>query len=366
MSGPFLLGILTDHPFGGRTWPEHAYPHLFSLCPAGVRLFLFTPSGVDLHRGAVEGWTADPAPGAGPLRWIRRTFPFPGAVYNRISRRRTEASRACRLLLERMGRRLPVFNPRFLGKWEVHQWLSASPARRFLPRTVLYDGPSTLFEAVRRFGAVLVKPAEGSLGRRIACVEPCGRRFRLRVNGDDGQVQERIITACGLALAARRWFAPGGALVQERVPLLRWEERPFDLRVLLQRLPSGEWSLTGAAARVARSGAITTHTAWGGERLPLERLSALLGTAAPGLFQLEAAGIECARAIEDGSGLHFFELSFDIGLSMEGRLYVFEANAKPFPFDEEEVRTAAAGRLFAFAATAAACGRFPIGRGAGG
>jgi len=354
-SAPFYLGILTDRARlgNGGPWPEHAYPHLFSICPEGVRLFLFRPADIDWSRGAAGGWTAEPAPSVDALRWRRGTFPLPHAVYNRISRRRTEGSRACQRLFERLSRRAPLFNPGFLGKCEVHQWLSSSPASRFLPATLAYEGPPSLFEAVRRFGAAVVKPDRGSLGRRIACVEPRGRRFLVRFNADRGTTERLLLSATELAEFARRWYPPGSALVQERVPLLLWKGRPFDLRALLQRLPGGVWSLTGAAGRLAPEGGVTTHTLRGGERVPLAQLQAGLGHLIPRRDQLEAALAECAQAIETARGARFFEFSFDVGLTAEGRLCVFEANAKPFPFDEEDVRTAAAARLFAFARAAA-------------
>ena len=354
-SAPFFLGILTDRagPAKGGTWPEHAYPHLFALRPEGVRLFLFRPADVDLTRGAACGWTAEPAPGGGALRWRRGAFPLPHAVYNRISRRRTEECRACRRLLGRLGRRAPLFNPRFLGKCEVHRWLSSSAAGRFLPGTLVYEGPPSLFEAVRRFGAAVVKPDRGSLGRGIACVEPRGSRFLLRFNADGGATGRRLVGAAELAEFARRCYAPGSALVQERIPLLEWKGRPFDLRALLQRRPGGDWSLTGAAGRRAPEGGVTTHTLRGGEKVPLSELEARFGRLIPRRAELEAALAECAQAIEEASGARFFEFSFDVGLTAQGRLCVFEANAKPFPFDEDDVRAAAAARLFAFARAAA-------------
>lgn len=354
-SAPFYLGILTDHPpiGGGGGWPEHAYPHLFSLRPAGIRPFLFAPSGIDLRRGTTAGWTADPAGAGGALRWLRCSFPLPDAVYNRISRRRTERSRACRRLLERLGRRAPLFNPRFLGKWEVHTALLDSKARSHLPQSLLYEGPTSLFDALRRFGSVYVKPVDGSLGRRIARIEGCGRRFRMWINAGDEETARFTLSARELARVAGRWYAPGGALVQERIPLLRWEGLPFDLRVLLQRLPSGAWALTGIAGRRARQGAITTHTVRGGERLPFSAIAEWLGGLVPSLDRIEAVGVTCANAIEEAVGLRFFELSFDAGFAADGRLFVFEVNSKPFPFDEEELRAAAAERLFDFARAAA-------------
>lgn len=354
-SAPFLLGILTDRAGRGEgpPWPEHAYPHLFALRPEGMRLYLFSPADVDLSRGTACAWTADPAARGGALGWRRRAFPLPHAVYNRISRRRVERSRACRRLLARLGRRAPLFNPGFLDKYETHQWLASSPARRFLPATRVYEGPTSLLNAVRAFGAAVVKPDRGSLGRRIACIEAIGRRFLVRFNADSGCSQRRLLGAADLAAFARRWYAPGSALVQERIPLLEWEGRPFDLRALLQRLPCGAWSLTGVAGRLAPEGGVTTHTVRGGERVPLAELEAHFGRLIPELSQLEAVLARCARAIEEGAGARFFELSFDVGLTAEGRLCIFEANAKPFPFDEEEVRAAAAARLFAFARVAA-------------
>ncbi|WP_221413080.1 YheC/YheD family protein, partial [Peribacillus simplex] len=53
-------------------------------------------------------------------------------------------------------------------------------------------------------------------------------------------------------------------LIQQGIHLLRYQGRPFDLRVLTQRSPSGQWVSTGIIGRVAAKNKIITNHHSGG------------------------------------------------------------------------------------------------------
>ncbi len=127
-----LLGIAVDWPLTAPAsrWPEHGYAHLAGAAERfGIRVELFHIAAVDWRKAAVDGWVR-----AGPGKWTKQRLPLPDAVYNRISRRRVEASVPGRRALWRLSRRVPLFNPRFLNKAEVQAALAASPRPGSFPR----------------------------------------------------------------------------------------------------------------------------------------------------------------------------------------------------------------------------------------
>src|SRR5690606_2195362 len=137
----------------------------------------------------------------------------------------------------------------------------------------------------------------------------------------------------------------GTHLIQEGVDLPLIDGGPVDLRVLVQRA-GGEWRLTGVAGRAAPPGRISTHTLRGGRAVCFSRVAALCGI---DRNAVEEVAIAAAQAVEAELGEVFFEFSADLAATWDGRLYVLEMNAKPFPFDEEEIRALAARRLLDFA-----------------
>src|SRR5690606_40390188 len=54
-------------------------------------------------------------------RWIKKTMPYPDVVYNRIASRNHEKSeRAANVFARLKKQSIPIFNERFLNKWEVY------------------------------------------------------------------------------------------------------------------------------------------------------------------------------------------------------------------------------------------------------
>jgi hypothetical protein len=53
-----------------------------------------------------------------------------------------------------------------------------------------------------------------------------------------------------------------------------------------------------------------------------------------------------ARQIERASGDELGELSMDVGVDVSGKLWLFEANAKPMSFDEPAIHERALNNFF--------------------
>ena len=335
-----LIDPLTDRAFALGRPPEHAYPHLGPFFRRlGYGVVYFPPGGIDLATGRVRAWRYS------PHGWERGEFPLPRATYNRISQRQLEASPAAGKLLRRLKARGLLFNPGYLRKDAALRALAAAgvPTPRFAPAHT----PDDVLQALAAWNAVYLKPAEGSLGRGIVFIEtarPRGgpSRFDVAANGPPGSppARARLSSAALVPFLARR-LRREAYIVQEAVPLARLEGGIADLRVLVQRTAGG-WSLTGAAGRLARAEHVTTHTVRGGRSIPLAAVKE-----AAGLDERDVAALarRAAEAVERAFGPGYFEFSSDVAVSPCGALSVLEINAKPFPFDEEEIRTLAALRL---------------------
>lgn len=352
------LGIVVDLPLtapsASRTWPEHLYAHLADEgARQGTLVCLFNPGAVDWRLGRVSGWVKTTVKG----RWERKVLPLPHVVYNRISRRDVEGSRACRRALARLAQAAPLFNPRYLDKGEVQQALESSPVAPHVPPTWIVRDVDELMERIGGLPAAFIKPVRGSLGEGIARVECRGKSYIWVQNpplsaGSTAPVSRRISRA-QLKKTLRRLAATSALVLQQAVELPRWRGLPFDLRLLVQKDEAGGWQLTGAAGRAAAPGALTTHTVRGGLRVPYTRLAREASAPLPTLEALEEVCRPAADAIQQAVGEECFEFSFDVAVSESGDPWILEANAKPFPFDEPDIRRAAARKLLAYAAARA-------------
>ena len=306
--------------------------------PRGVRVMVFRPQDVASDR-RVRGYVYDGA----RRRWRRTVTHWPHIVYNRVPRRSVEQRGDVQEVLRRLRRAgVPVFNPGFLNKWTIHQIMAADPRTApYIPPTQRLRSLDDVRRALEKWGAVYLKPVEGSLGKGIiylarrrhgfVCHGFLGHRYRRGRLASWSDV-ERILA---YPLSRRDY------VVQAAIRRSRLRGRPFDVRCLLHKGGGESWRVMGMAARVAAPGRVLTHVPRGGERLRLgqalvEAFPPEVRREIPG--KLRAAALAAANAVDDHHQGLFAELSVDLTLDQSGRPWVLECNAKPSRFDERSIR----------------------------
>lgn len=344
-----VLGILTTYPDGssvrGPRWPQ--WRTFAELCRAGrehgVLVYVFSPGGIDWRRRKVMGWRA----GAGSARhWYFGSFPMPDVVYNRIPTRTAESRPAVRQCLRRLMAELEgrVYNPHYLNKSMLARALGRDPElAHHLPATIPLKDGARLRRFVEQHRRVYLKAVGGSLGNGTMEISPAGSgRWRLRYNLGPGRTRTTVFSGWGsLWEAVLRLVRGRPYLAQQGIALARVNGRPFDLRLLVQKQPDGQWRFTGGAARVAGPGQITTHVPRGGRRMSMEAaLTAAFGADTTRVLVERAADLaeRAARAMENALGRDFVEMTMDLGVDGQERMWVFELNSKPLRFDERDIQ----------------------------
>lgn len=309
--------------------------------------FVFRPAALRRRDRKVRGWTRL------NRRWVPCRLPTPDVVYNRVQSRPAERRMRARGLLRRLQNDgAVIFNPHYLNKWPVHRQLERVPeVRPFLPETRRFRSTRDAALLLNRYGRIFLKPSGGSLGLGAAqVVRGRGGRLSYRMNTMSGRSARgtlRSVRQLARVLPPRRDY-----LVQRGIRLARVAGRPFDVRALVQKDADGEWRFTGAAARVAGRGRITTHVPRGGSRRSLRQV--LEASFSPDKIQrvqekLQEACLKAAAGLERETGRMFGELSLDVGIDLDGGVWILEMNAKPFRFDEPHLRHRAQRRLVRFA-----------------
>lgn len=223
----------------------------------------------------------------------------------------------------------------------------------YVPDTRKYD-LSVLKEMLALYAMVYIKPDRGSFGigvmraeQRTVILSPSQQKTEMNVtaNNEEREQQEaQVLYILRYAKTAEVFFSPEELhealqkriqnrtyLVQKGIDLLRHQDRPFDLRVLAQKTPSGAWETTGMLGRVAAPQKIVTNYHSGGSILSVNTLlknhmnsSETLST----INQLKSLGVQIAGQLETTyPGIK--EIGLDIAMDQHMDMWLLEVNTLP-------------------------------------
>ncbi|WCK56328.1 YheC/YheD family protein [Aneurinibacillus sp. Ricciae_BoGa-3] len=204
-----------------------------------------------------------------------------------------------------------------------------------------------LWELLKKYGAVILKPAGGSGGRGIVTISSEGNEcFGVQVKST-----KQVVTSDELYSYLTReilgWFAQyinSGEvnkilsktyIVQCQIPLAKIDYRPFDIRVMIQRKNDSPWKVTGKLAKLASSGYAITNVNLGATILPIEtalQLSSLKHVSHETILsQLDEVALWAAERLH-----HQYPntrvIGFDMCLDTNGKVWILEANNSPHDY----------------------------------
>lgn len=289
--------------------------------------------------------------------WSQALLPFPQIIYNRIPNRKDEQQPDVHQVIQACLKhpRVRLFNPSFFYKSTLFEWLGkAKTTKKFIPVTKRLAQPQELESLLSQFPAAYLKPVKGKAGAGIMKVERLksnGSPFVLSVQSNRKSRVMAYTDFTKLWNVLKRNMNGEEYIVQQGIPLIQHENRPFDLRVLVQKNQNGEWSLTGIGARVAGKFSITTHVPRGGSiDDPEKLLAAVFGieAARKTLLRVKQSALAIARQVEKASGHVLGEMSMDLGIDNSGHIWFFEANSRPMKFDEPDIRKKSLMRIIQY------------------
>jgi glutathione synthase/RimK-type ligase-like ATP-grasp enzyme len=266
--------------------------------------------------------------------WKSATLPLPDVIYNRIHSRRIEFGEEYHIFRRRLTElNIPIFNDRFLSKWEVHEHLiHENHLHSYIPDTNLFT-KDNLAVFAEKYETVFIKPVHGSQGRNIFKLKKENSYFVLessiKVQSENQQINlslEEIYPYIKPLLNNRIY------IIQQGIPLLTYQDRGMDYRVLCHKNPQDNWVVTSVVARISAEDEFVSNIARGGEIMtPLNALkdSMSISDAKWLIAQMKELAIETALIIERKSSGITGELGIDIGIDQDGKPWLIEVNSKP-------------------------------------
>jgi hypothetical protein len=348
-AGP-VLGILTVSGGAGFRGNKKNFIDIIRTARRlGALVYVFTINNINWNNSTTRAYLYQ----EGANRWIPvDEFPLPDVVYNRIPTRQDEKTAEAQQTIQRL-RAIPsvkLFNRTFFNKWDLYNTLEKDPrVAKYIPATKKLSTFEEFNSMLRSYPMLYLKPISGKAGQGIMSIESGNGSYILKktLNGKlhTRSFRKSIPLWQHIKASAKRSY-----VIQQGIRLSTYQNRPFDIRVLVQKNEAGTWQISGIGIRVAGKNSITTHVPRGGSiARPEEVLQSIYSSDQYNSFitRLREAVIAIASALESSYD-HLGELSMDIGLNPEGKIWFFEANAKPMKFDEPHIRKTSLERIIQY------------------
>ncbi|MEL6470812.1 MAG: YheC/YheD family protein [Cyanobacteria bacterium J06623_4] len=267
--------------------------------------------------------------------WHALHTPIPPVVYDRYfsPKGKAKAAKAFRSFLKENG--VVFTTPHELTRLTINK----RKFNRFLEknaipclRTIAFKDLSeeSLQSMLRKSGTLYLKPITGMKGMGIAVVEKiASHRYLLHLSSEEVLTLETDCLLETLKETGRfkRYIAQVNANAHP------FESSPFFIRVLVQNVCDGKYSVTGMLARVGAQKAWTAIPGQGERAIPLADLETYYrDTYQKNIFEerdnIERMCLQCCYHLHEEFG-DFAELAFDVILTREHGPAILEANSKP-------------------------------------
>ncbi|AKL95358.1 endospore coat-associated protein YheD [Clostridium aceticum] len=301
----------------------------------GIFLYYFTLDKIDWDRKLVLAHYLNPI----SKSWVKEYLPFPQVLYDMATfpfdiEKRLEAKEANKRM--RKNYDLQVINAvRSLGKWETCNAITFfEEIKHFIPETTLLS-PLALKSFLDNYDFIFAKSNYGSFGEEVIRIEEKEGNYLCRTGGSRVKEWEFYNITTLYEFLVKELDSK--AILQKGIVLAKIGDRIFDMRILCQKDNRGKWKITALDFRIAPIGGVVTNYSAGAEEILVVPGENLLH---PSLSWQSITDFtnKVLLALEATFG-SMGEIGLDVGLDMQGNLWLIEANSKPNTIGYRELTT---------------------------
>ncbi|WP_171656424.1 YheC/YheD family protein [Paenibacillus foliorum] len=210
--------------------------------------------------------------------------------------------------------------------------LKSNKVRRYIPETRLFNKSSVL-SLLKKYQMVYVKPVNGSFGQGVIRVDLQRTKSGSKYRYQHGTASRSFGNYDAMYSSISKSKLKRSYLVQKGIHMLKYNNRVFDIRIMVQKNRERKWEASGYIGRVAHPKKIVTNFHNSGKPLPLETL---LERFVQG--EQKQAYIRDLKNLGYQIAVHlnkhypgFREIGVDIGIDKELKPWIFEVNTAPDP-----------------------------------
>jgi hypothetical protein len=289
-------------------------------------VFIGSSEGINTKNQTIKGFYYNPS---SKDSWIEGVFPYPGALYRRVE----IPAKKYDDLIKHIGDR--IFNTYYFDKWGLWQCLSPyEEIKEHLPHTERLTDAATLIRMLEQYETVYLKRISGEQSKGIYRVKKIENGYEII----DKEKNMFIITT----IEEITQFLEGVTndfslyLVQQAIEIVNFENRSFDMRVVLQKNENKQWTCSGIIAKFGGKGSVSSVIRLGG--LAMHGKEALLQ-----VFNMseELAVVKeteiintCIKACEllNKSIGHYGDLGLDVIIDKNQKIWILEINKNHYHY----------------------------------
>ncbi|WP_028986389.1 YheC/YheD family protein [Thermicanus aegyptius] len=326
MNERISLGIMTTRSPRFSPFPEEKfYAELARIGKEkGLMVFTFFPEEINPYSRKINGFVWHEG------KWKKGIFPYPTFVYDRVFYTASSLNRTRWKVADLRNQPGTTFLNRGLpDKWKQFWCLRKNPRLvQHLPPQERYANGEQLRKWAQE-GEVILKPLSGGFGQGVLHLVP-GTPALLEGRTRENRYFRKTFPSSEKAFRLVVPRLTSRYLIQRYLSLTTLEDRPFDIRLFMQKDEEGVWRRAGLGVRIGKPHHLTSNLHGGGITLSLDRFKEWeKGRIGENLDQiLTPLGIEVAATLEKEYS-PLFEMGIDIGIDRQNRIWILEVNGKP-------------------------------------
>ena len=295
-----------------------------------ITVYRFTPTSIDPATENVHGEVFN----CNTKQWESKVFPLPVYLYDRcFYTNGDEISKRSQPIMSWLKNRPSSI---FIGhglpnKWNIYKTLKENETlSAYTPATVKATSVSSIINKLIKEKRILLKPESGSQGKGIVGLIVAKGGVEVLTHKDKSRIVKNFSSKNEFSRWLGKLISSQFYLCQSLLPLQDGENRPFDIRILLQKNETGEWIEQGRGVRKGKPDYLISNVSAGGEVFSFDLW---LQTVPLSKQTLLIDGIDTIiRHVPKVVETHFgslFELGIDIGLGTDGGVWILDVNSKP-------------------------------------
>lgn len=295
----------------------------------GAFAFIFGIHQINWEKGTINGLFHDES------GWTQHEFPFPDVIYDRLPNRKIENSETFKAIKSRLMNEylIPLFNPSFFDKWEIHQLLQNNEqTEKFLPETYSQPNIELIKQMLDKHQNVFLKPINGSLGQGVYKLFYSSKDNSYYTRYQDRSYDNRLRKFSSfekLEKFLKERVNLEGYIIQQGIVLKRKHGQQFDFRVHTNKNRQGKWQISAIAGKIAGKGSVTTHIHNGGCVKTIDEIMINPNEREIIKSQLKDAATIISEVIDSKIDGKIGEIGFDFGIDKNNHIWFFEANSRP-------------------------------------